>query len=567
MKDEKKAKPKKTDAKKDNTETNKSGSKKTAPVASGADSESKSEQVQATSSPVYSLTKNTSEITEHDGGTALSELASEFSQTQLDQMMSGELVLPFGEHIFSTDKAKLENIIESKGWNKPEQTVEYDEPQAAEPLHPDEFGGEDFSSEVPKDTTAKTDESLDVSDPNEPIYNLFKTDKAFAGRLNKKQTDLIGKMIDGKKVEASFSDTDKALWSKLKTSYGAYLVETKKTEEIKTGEDGQEDLSEFRTPEALARDAEEKKALEPDEVIPPLSDEEKTEYKKLNKEFKNAKTNFDNAPFEMMRIASEVRAKKLFRDDYGSMKEWAEKEHGITPKYALNLAQFGDFRNVLAEIGDAPLQMAGSVNSTEQWAQDTNKIAAQIGVKPSEFDVMKPIIEAVSNVVAEVATDGNGKFNSVAPRVFSAANDKIPEIIKTGLVEVNGEQMNIADVLALGENVVTESIQTQIVETVAEGIKAEKQNLVDYIKESKTRRTAAHEPAPKPNTNGKNVFTGVVPSYTVECTGHPEFDDNYIVAVFNAGFALKCGCKFQKLTTSGDSFVCIETGGKVVQHD
>ncbi len=106
--------------------------------------------------------------------------------------------------------------------------------------------------------------------------------------------------------------------------------------------------------------------------------------------------------------------------------------------------------------------------------------------------------------------------------------------------------------------------------TDAEAIKAHKSEMVEYIKDSKDRRTKPHEAAETPKTDKKDVFTGLVPTSSATCSAHPiteKFTDNYIVNVFNAGYELACGCQYQKLTTSGDAFVCIKIEGKIVQHD
>jgi hypothetical protein len=430
------------------------------------------------------------------------------------------------------------------------------------------------------ETKTVIDAEFEIVDPNQAIYDRYNSNKEFAESLTKKETELIGRMIDGRISQASFTPTTADLYDRIVSKFESFNVGPGEIvgAEIIESNDGQESLDEFRRPDSPSR---EMVKTEPDEIeVPedkPLTKAERERYDKLNAKAREARSNLDsgvkmveNASFTAMEIAAKVRNGKLYREQYKTIAEWAEKEIGFNPKYAQFLMQAGDFRGVLGEIGKESKQIAGSMNSTKTWMQDTNRLAAQLGIRKSDFETMQPIISAVSQIIEEVATDENGKLNSVAPRIFAAANEKIPEIIETGMVEINGEQMLIKDAAKLGPEYLTENIKTQLVETVGEQILSQKQNFIDYIKANQERRLSPHDAKKPPKQSGRELFVGVVPTYSVECSLHSAITDNYVKAVFNAGFELVCGCKFQQLSpaeTFGDNFHCIESDGKWVNYD
>lgn len=527
--------------------------------AENTNAETETEIVETAKTDVFAIMEGTENIAIMDLQTVMNQLGENFSQKEINDMRSGEKSLSFNGFTYTATEESARQIVKQNGWS--DENIQNDNDGIELTYEIEETLSEESDSETIEDVLGiETVEEI-IADPNEPIYDAFKAKQPFVEYLNKAETKLLEMLSSGKKLIASLSTSDKKTWENIEHKF----QNTKALSE--TDNDGQEPIENFRRPEGLAiekAESETPAVVENEDV--PLTKEENAELAERETAIVQAKEQFENSTQIMADNLYEIRHKNLFRDSGKNFEDYASERFGIAKKYAHLLAQRGSFRNVLSEIGEQPLQLAMSANSTEQWAQDTNKIAKQLGVKTSDYDVMKPIIEAVSGVIAESATDANGELTSVAPRIFSAANYMIPEIIKSGMIEVNGEQMKIEDVLGLGEEILTESLKTQIIENVAESIKTQKQNIIDYIKDVKSNRTKPHEPAPMPKVvDSKKVFKGLVPSYSVICSVH-KIDDNYIVNVFNAGFGLKCGCKWQ-LLQGYEGFQCIETDNKVVAYD
>lgn len=536
-------------------------------VAENPNAEIESETIETANTDIYAVMEGTENIAVMDIETVMNQLGENFSSKEIDDMRSGNRLLSFAGFTYTATLQSAHQFVKENGWSDEniqnddvELTYDFDEPQ------PKTDGDH---SETIEDILGieKVDEIID--DPNEPIYEFFRSNENFRGSLTTKEYNLFIKLADGETIVANLGKTEAKTWKSIQRKF-ADFEPTKELAETtgETSDDEQEPIENFRRSDSLEKpETTVEIEIVEDEPDTPLTDEETAELAERESLIAGAKEQLETSGQVMADNLYEIRHKNLFRESGKSFEDYASERFGIAKKYAHLLAQRGSFRFVLSEIGEQPLQLAMSANSTEQWAQDTNKIAKQLGVKTSDYDVMKPIIEAVSGVIAESATDANGELTSVAPRIFSAANDMIPEIIKSGMIEVNGEQMKIEDVLGLGEEILTESLKTQIIENVAEGIKTQKQNIIDYIKDVKSNRTKPHEPAPTPKAvDSKKVFKGLVPSYSVTCSVHKNVEDNRVRRVFNAGFELVCNCKYQ-LLQGYDELQCIETDGLMVQWD
>lgn len=547
-------KPKTTKTTKKTTTAKKTSPKKSAKSAKKVSAVQTTEKETIKPIQFFGVMKDDFAIEEYDAETVKTELSKQHSDTDVDKFLSGKTaVLQSDTYVFSSDKDKLQTLIEKKGWAK---------------------------TETPTPTETETTEleyemyEPSIDDDLPVIYEdeIQGTSKELLedGREDAEDFDEVEIGAEDYKFGKSILKEPKAVIVNVSESETVNV-------DIEIGEildtDGQEPVENFRRSEtALAK---------PEEVIhgeiepaldSPLTDEEREQFDKLNKEFKKAKGSFDKgtetvriASLDMMRIASEVRAKLLYREAYKSIEAWAEHEHGITREYIQNLAQYGDFRAVLTDVAQNEKLLPNSVRATRTMTVDINKMAKLLGVAPSDFDTMKPVIEATQEIIETIATDENGKPNSIAPRVSSAVNEILPEIIQTGLVEVEGEQIKIADALALGEDVLKGSVHNQILETVGEQIKSRNQQIADYLTDKKDGRTKPHEavkPSPKKNTE---YYQGVAPAEPmVYCILHVGFEDNKIVKVFNAGFQTACNCKFQ-LIEGYEGFQCIEADGLEVE--
>lgn len=508
------------------------------------------ETTNATSENIFGVLKEDSQVNEFTTEHVVELLKAKYTETQIAKLIESGAVMPTDDAIYSMDKAKLEALIVEKGWDKPQPATE--------------TSGEDLADELA--ASKETEDEIDLSDPNQPIYDLFESDEKFRSALSIKEGALVQSLKDGKKDVASLGKTDKATWEKVTAKYEGLQISKQLAESPdKTDDDGQEPIENFRKePEsestALIKDDAIVGEVAPD-WADPLTDEEKNIRVVSETAVREAKTVLDTAPQIMMEHLSVIRHGRLYRDTHGKdFGKYAFETFGITREYAQNMAQAGDFLAVLGD--DANPQLTSSVNNVNRSLRGANKIAAAIGVKASEFEIMRPIIESTAEIFSEIAMDENGEMLENAPQIIVALNETIAEVARTGNVEIDGEQISIAD--AKEQGLLGGAVQLQVVTQVREQILAQKQTIIQDAKRRQASRTAPHVPV-TPKKTDKEEFVGEIPTHFATCSAHG-LEDNYVVKVFNAGFELKCGCKFQLLVGS-DSFVCIETDGKTVRHD
>jgi hypothetical protein len=468
-------------------------------------------------------------------------LADDNSEKQIEKTLAGEINATSNQYVYSTDSAKLLNIAETEGWASEETT----ETTELEYVPDAEF----------------TETVTNTPDANQPMYNALEDDR-FRKSLTEKEVGLLMAMSAKEKFVAGFNKGETKLFESIKKKFGKYES---------VDENGQEPLTKFRKKDALAKVEEE--AIE---AIPefPLSEEEIALKLELEHtidlsigEVEEATQKIEKSGLEMMKALAEIKEKRLHREE-GSFADYAIKRFPtITTKgYAHNLAQYGKFLGVLQDvstIADSKL----NTRAVRALTEGANKVANELGLGQSEFAALRPIIESSAEIITELCTDeqGNVKYN---PQIIAQAQKTIAEVAKTSTVTINGKQMSVEKAKAQG--LLSEAVQDEVLETVVEQIKSRKAYIADEMAKAKERRFAP-QPAVEPKTPKRKQFVGVVPTYSISCDNpnHKEANKkngNRVVAVFNAGFELACGCKFQKLTISGDEFVCVESDGLEVQY-
>lgn len=520
---------------------------------------------------IYRRVKGEHQVTGFPRNEAIRELEKKYPLDLINKKFDEFGVLASETAYFSTNKQKLENL-----------DTENLSPEMPEHIETKIINDESVTPEDFFEPTYELDAEFTVSDPNQKLYDDFREFDEFAHSLNKSETALVQNLMNGNKFVANFGLSETKTWNSVQTKYKKFSEEMaeKAVNDFARNDDapenvgvnlhkgeldenGQEPLENFRKVETALVKTEDviHGEIEIADNVP-LNEGERKRLEELKAEILDAKQAFEHAPFRMMNALIEIRNGNLHRESGKSLAEFASDEFGITPQYASNMIQSAEFRLVLAEIGTTPLALAESVQATQRWLRDTNKIAQILNMPKSDFEQMKPIISEVAEIVAELATDENGELTSAAPRVFSAANVVVMEIVKSGTVEIENEQVTIEDALKL--KILDLGVKSQIINQVAESIQAKKQTVIDYVKEKTKRRTAPHE-AVTPSNNHIDYFEGEIPTHSATCSGHKELKDNFICKVFNAGFELKCGCKYQ-LLVGQETFVCIETNGKPVKY-
>lgn len=499
---------------------------------------------------------------------AAKDLRDKYTDAQIEQMVAQNKMMPSAKAVYCADKKKLKAYIEKKGWGTPQAVAGVkveDAPMGGDTsvwalsglksVNELQVGDEVVGAD------GETHEIVDLTDPNQAIYDAAQNDEAFAASLNKTEKEVLRGLIDGSKTPASLGITESRTFESIKAKFAG------------RSDDGQEPLDNFRAPNtpsmALAKDD----AIDAIPEIPddaPMTDEEKELRDTTVQEFLEAKAAFEQSPRVMMEKAALLRHNKLYRETHDTFEQFALEELKLTREYAQNLAQFGDF---LAALNSSPISenpaVTGSINAVKRLTVNTNKIARQLGIETSDFEVMKPIIQNMAEIVADLTTDENGEVLPNAPRIVAGLNDVLREVVNRNVVEIEGENMTVEE--AQKKGVLGHAVISQTVETVAEGIKANRQTIIDDARRRAEKRTQPHSPA-TPRPSSKEQFVGAVPVYKITCDNPNHADinkknENRVVKVFNAGFGLFCSCMFQELTTSPGVWVCIETDGLTVQHD
>lgn len=502
----------------------------------------------------FRLTKGTATIEAVSYETAFADLGEDSSEKQIEKMFAGEIKLPSNEFVYANNMETLTAIAEKEGWTNEPQDVE---------SNARELGESSELEYIPDGEVTDESEQLNVpiSAEQQAIIDALDND-IFREMLNDKEVNLIVALGGMQKFVAGFNKGETKLYASIKKKFAKFET---------LDENGQEKVSEFQKTDALAI-----KDADVIEAVPelPLSEEEIALKLSLEHtidlsigEVEVATKQIEKSGLGMMKAFAEIKDKRLFREE-GEFAEYAIKRFpSITTKgYAHNLAQYGKFLGVFNEVSNID-ETALNTRAVRALTEGSNKIADEIGLGKSEFAALRPIIESSAQLITELCTDadGNVKYN---PLVIAQAQKTIAEVARTSTVTINGKSMTVEK--AKEKGLLSEAVQAEILENVVEQIKTRKAYITDEMDKARERRFAPQEPI-APKASKRPQFVGAVPIYSVGCDNpnHKEANKkngNRIVAVISAGFELACSCKFQKLTVSGDNFVCVESDGLEIQH-
>lgn len=552
------------------------------------ENETVTEVAETDASSIFGLIKETANISSVLKEIAFSDLADDFSERQIEKMFNGNGVLASKTQIYSADKAKLEGIIVDKGWgNEIAEVVEIVTELEYVPDGDNQLP--EFDMEL-KESNAEVEIPTDV---NQQLFDDFKNNYDCAICFTTKEGELLTQLSEKAKFVAGLNKADTKLWTSIQAKYAKFVssqlgeFEKPITEAFESlsnlitelDADGQEPIENFR--KSSEETAIEKVEVIQGEVELPLTDDEIARKLQLEIEIDEAKALMQtakeaievevekgqNASLVMMRNFAEIRESRLYRDTHTTIEEYALDRFGFGKGYFLNMAQRGDFLKVLETSLDADVVGKMSGQTVKKLMDGASKIGKDLGLKPSEFNVLRPIIENSAKILIDASTNAEGEVN-ITPRIVSQVQQTIADVVKTGTVTIEGQQVPLTE--AKKQGLLNLAVHSEIAESVAEGLKANKQYISDEIEKAKDNRFKSHK-AVEPIKSNKPQFVGLVPNYISGCDNpnHKAINkakNNLIVAVFNAGFELACSCKFQQLTTSEGLFVCVETDGEFIQH-
>jgi hypothetical protein len=317
-------------------------------------------------------------------------------------------------------------------------------------------------------------------------------------------------------------------------------------------------------PEALALAAAEAEAA----LVAPMTDEERTRLEELENQVLTAKEKLEQAifsfPMQMGQALSEISERQLYREFFGSFEEYCSERFGIARQYGYRLIsnyKYGSIaQDTLTEVQET-LQLSDglqlSVRATEELSKGASRIAEDMGLGKAEFNLMRPVIDnAIRTLVDTAPKDKEGRL-SLTPAVISKFNEVLEDVVKSNTVEVDGQAMTLEE--AKEKGILAVAFQEQVITSVAEGIKANRDLIIKNSQEAYARQTAPVKGAGA--ADDLPVYKGkVIPEFSGLCSKHEQQD---IIAIGNGTIQTSCQCRFRIDAESG-KLVCFETDGKRV---
>lgn len=304
------------------------------------------------------------------------------------------------------------------------------------------------------------------------------------------------------------------------------------------------------------------------EVIPAMTDEEKAELAERETVISTNLAAQENASMVIGENLDIIRKNQWFRESvnpetnspFKNFGEYATAKFGLTREYAQNLAQISGYHQIAVDALPAKLKDGGlSVNTTNALVRSQNRLSKEFGLDEIEgFDELRPIIVGSMKILADVAPKNKRTGQAeVTPRLVKAVTDTINEIVKSGSVEIEGKQMSIADAAAKG--VLGAATQNQVIEVVAEGIKANRQTIADEA--SKAYERSVTPAKPSAGSGPKLTYSGTVPDLGLSCDKHGA---TKVLSIGNGTFQTKCKCRW-RIDAESAKLVCFEVNGKRVK--
>lgn len=207
------------------------------------------------------------------------------------------------------------------------------------------------------------------------------------------------------------------------------------------------------------------------EIELPLTIEEKQELQECEYRIQKAKETIENEYLIIAQELSKIRAKKLYREEYKTFAEYIKGEWNLTREYGQNSAQIGDFVNAAGET----LQLTSEIgrkfsrNSISEMVVETNRLGKYLGLKDSEFNTLKPIIQNSINIMIEsVPKARGGSSPNLVPRTIEQFYKALNEFIEESVIEVDGESMAVGE--AKEKNLLNQTSCKEVIPQLAEHI-------------------------------------------------------------------------------------------------
>ena len=126
-----------------------------------------------------------------------------------------------------------------------------------------------------------------------------------------------------------------------------------------------------------------------------------------------------------------------------------------------------------------------SVKTAQAFVKQSNALATSIGLDEVSLEVFKPVLQSTIELVVDVAGQEN---RAVTPMVVESVNKVIRDVVTTKTVTIDGESMTIDE--AKEKGVFSEVVQNEILESVAEKLKANKDYVIEESRKAFERQTA-----------------------------------------------------------------------------
>lgn len=332
-----------------------------------------------------------------------------------------------------------------------------------------------------------------------------------------------------------------------------YVKGKERTQPLTTGKKGWTKLENQET--ALTQFTATVPVLHVAEPETPLTEEEAQRFGEIEAELDDLKRQVEHSiPLKIGSLLLEVQTKRLHRATGKTFEQYVKDRFGYRREYASELARYANFNNTVEAsrlLSDGGNSL--SVKTAQAFVKQSNALATSIGLDEVSLEVFKPVLQSTIELVVDVAGQEN---RVVTPMVVESVNKVIREVVTTKTVTIDGESMTIDE--AKEKGVFSEVVQNEILESVAEKLKANKDYVIQESRKAFERQTT-------PVTGGgtaqsKEVYEGKIPRLKTSCSVHGAQD---VRGMGNGTIQLMCNCRF-RVDSVTHAVTCFEADGKKV---
>ena len=476
---------------------------------------------------------------------AIENIGSKYTSKTFLRMLDKGKVVQGNEGWFFCRSESFETADPKETVQEPEETVQ-DAPESPEPLHPDEFGGEDYPSEV-----SEPEIEYDLSQVSEITGSAQIGNILFTGSNANLAAQLFGLKVEPSEDEdyVSISTVDLPKYLKIASDAGIKLL-VKEDEEITAEHETEdsEDMVDISAPEVIEETSTALVIQEPKgdllDVITTeenfdefgeLSDEDKADLERIEAEIIEELPNWEKSNDFLGARFAEINKRKLYRKTHRSFPKYILEKFNVTRAKAYQLIISSEVRAAIADGGNE-VKILPSQRASQTLNQITNSVMEALKENHSALELEnydKQLHRAIWEITIQSAPkDGNGE-PIISPAHLESVKTTIGRIIETKTINVDGSDVPV--------NLLNTFVDSSITEETSERTARQKSKIVDEIKKSNDRKSAPQERV----STGSKKTSGEFHIEAIICSCTPGEPREIVKMVFG-GFKLDCGHAYVK---------------------